>query len=982
MNRTEIINKLRNTKTLFNGELYTDETTRILYSTDASIYREKPLAVLCPANKDDIKRIINFAKENKTHIIPRAAGTSLAGQVVGNGIVVDISKHLNKIIELNKEEKWVRIEPGVVLDELNKYLRHHGLFFAPETSTANRCNIGGMVGNNSCGLRSVIYGSTREHTREIKAVLSDGSEVVFGALDNKQFEEKCKKDNLEGKLYKNIRDILSLPDNQNEIRNEFPDSSNPRKNTGYALDILLDSEPFTPDGEKFNFCKLLTGSEGTLAFMTEIKLNLIDLPPKNKALVCAHFNSVDEALRANLIALKHNPGAVELIDEIVINCTKGNVSQNKNRFFINDEPKAILIIEFARETTDELRTIAQNMEKDMRQAGFGYHFPLVLGDDIKKVWELRKAGLGLLANVPGDRRSVTVIEDTSVKVELLPDYIKEFSAILENYGLSCVYYAHVGSGELHLRPLLNLKDEKDIKIFEALALEVAKLVKKYRGSLSGEHGDGRLRGRFIPLMIGEKNYGLLKEIKQTWDPDNIFNVGKITDAPSISSNLRYSTSQKNDDVDTIFDFSETKGWIRALEKCSGSGDCRKSKEIGGTMCPSFMALRNEYASTRGRANLLREFFTNTSSQKSFGQKEIYEILDLCLSCKACKSECPSSVDMAKLKAEFLQHYYDTHGIPLRSRLIANITSINRLGSVLPAVTNFFMSNKITSGTMKSMLGFAAKRNLPAINSQTLSRWYAKKFKPENAKPKVYLFNDEFTNYNDSDIGIKAILILTKLDYSVVIPKHKESARTFLSKGLVRKASKIATENVNLLSKLISEETPLVGIEPSAILSFRDEYPSLVGKQLKEKAQQLAKNTMLFDEFIVKEIEKGRIKSNQFTDEAKTIKLHGHCQQKAVASTLSTIKMLSLPINYTVDEIPSGCCGMAGSFGYEKEHYELSMKIGEMVLFPAVRKAQADEIIVAPGTSCRHQIKDGTGRTALHPVEVMYDALDGSKMPEA
>jgi FAD/FMN-containing dehydrogenase/Fe-S oxidoreductase len=977
MDIREIHNQLKSLQTEFKGDIYIDDPMRILYSTDASAYREKPAAVVRPATKEDIKKIISLAGRNKTTIIPRAAGTSLAGQVVGNGIVVDISKRMNQIIELNQTQKWVRVQPGVNLDELNLYLKPFNLFFGPETSTSNRCLMAGMVGNNSCGSHSIIYGSTREHTLEIEAILSDGSEVVFKPLSNQEFEQKCIGTSLEAQIYQNIKEILSNPANQTEIRNEFPDPTNPRKNTGYALDILLETSPFSKTDEKFNFCKLLAGSEGTLAFFTEIKLNLVPLPPKEKAVICVHFNSLDDALHGNLIALKHQPGAVEMMDDIIMDCTKSNIEQQKNRFFIQGAPKALLMIEFARETKEELNIIARNLEADMRAAGLGYHFPVVTGSDIPKVWNLRKAGLGLLTNVPGDKRSTTVIEDTSVKVEALPDYIREFQEILKKHKLSCVYYAHVGSGELHLRPMLNLKDKNDVDLFYALALDVAKLVKKYRGSLSGEHGDGRLRGEFIPLMIGEKNYQLLKQLKAAWDPNNVFNYGKIIDTPSITSCLRFVTGQDIKDPETFFDFSDMHGFIRATERCTGSADCRKSEIIGGTMCPSFMATRDERHSTRARANMLREFFTYPDKINPFSHQEIYEVMDLCLSCKACKSECPSSVDMAKLKAEFLQHYYDVHGIPVRSRLIAYITQINSFGSIMPAITNFFMSNSITAGLLKSMIGFAAKRSIPLLHHTTLTSWANKNLKKtsdESKKGTVYLFNDEFTNFNDTEIGIKAILLLTQLGYEVKIPKHQISGRTFLSKGLVRSAKKIANENVELLKDVITAQTPLLGIEPSAILAFRDEYPELVDKHLKEASKKLAVNALMIDEFIAREIDKGNITKEKFTKEKRTIKLHGHCQQKSIASTVSTKKALSFPENYTIDEISSGCCGMAGSFGYEKEHYDISMKIGEMVLFPAIRNTTEDTIISAPGTSCRHQIKDGTGRKAKHPVEVLYEAL--------
>ncbi|TDO05420.1 FAD/FMN-containing dehydrogenase [Sunxiuqinia elliptica] len=957
------------------GDVYTDRTHRILYATDASSYRELPQAVTRPKNKNDIKNLIAFASRNRTSIIPRGAGTSLAGQVVGPGIVVDVSKYMNRILELNTAERWVWVEPGVVLAELNQFLAPHGLQFGPETSTANRCVIGGMLGNNSCGLHSLVYGSVRDHILEVETILSDGSEVTFRELSTDAFEQKCKghPDLLETKIYNKIHEILSVPENQAEIRKEFPDPRIRRRNNGYALDILLETDPFTGNGQKINVSKLLAGSEGTLAFSTKIKLNLIPLPKKYKGLVCAHFTSMQEAAKANIIALNHQPVAIELTDDYILNCTKDNIEQRKNRFFIQGEPKVVLFIEFESDDPDEIHQKARQLELDLKNAGYGYHFPLYSeAGDIAKLWDLRKAGLGVLLNIPGDKRSVQVIEDTAVHPEVYPEFITEVEQILQTHQIECAYYAHLATGELHLSPLLNLKDSDDVATYYKLAKGIALLVKKYRGSLSGEHGDGRLRGEFIPLMLGEHNYRLLKELKKAWDPDQILNPGKITDTPSIVENMRYLLDQPAKKIETSFPFPEKSGLLYAAEKCSGSGDCRKSSLIGGTMCPTFMATRDEDKTTRGRANLLREFLTRSDKKNPFDHRELYEVMDLCLSCKACKSECPSNVDMAKLKAEFLQHYYENHSIPLRTRLIAYLPRLNRLGMAFRPMTNFLTGNNL----FKQTIGFAKERSVPALSKITLKRWDKQNHRlPKSGKnKKVYLFADEFTNFNESEIGIKTILLLNKLGYEVVIPKHIESGRTFLSKGLLKTAKKVAAENVALLKDLVTDETPLVGIEPSAILTFRDEYPELLNGTLQEAAASLAKNALMLDEFITREAAKGLIRPEQFTTEPRQIKLHGHCQQKAIASTEATKKMLSLPVSFRVEEIKSGCCGMAGSFGYEKEHYELSMRIGELVLFPEVRKTSSETRIAAPGTSCRHQIKDGTGKQAQHPVEILLDAI--------
>jgi FAD/FMN-containing dehydrogenase/Fe-S oxidoreductase len=956
------------------GDLFFDNTMRTLYATDASSYREMPLAVAIPKTKADIATLISFAAANNTSLIPRTAGTSLAGQVVGNGIIVDVSKNFTKIIELNAKEGWVRVEPGVIRDELNLFLKPHGLFFGPETSTANRAMMGGMVGNNSCGSNSVIYKSTREHLLEVTAFLSDGSEVVFNTISNDDFHAKCELNTLEGNIYKSLRSMLSNYDNQQEIRKEFPKKSIVRRNTGYAIDVLVDASPFTAGGPAFNFCNLIAGSEGTLAFITEIKLQVVPAPAKETGLLCVHFNTIDESLRANLIGLKYNPSASELIDHYILECTKENKEQSKNRFFVEGDPGAILVIEFVRETRAEILALTNAVEADMRAAGLGYHFPVLFGADTKKIWTLRKAGLGLLSNLPGDEKAVPVIEDTAVDVNDLPAYIKDFNEILKKHGLYSVHYAHAGSGEIHLRPIINLKTVEGNQLFRTIAEEVATLVKKYQGSLSGEHGDGRLRGEFIKQMVGEKNYKLLKEVKYTWDPKGIFNPNKIVDTPSMNSMLRYEPGQVTPAFETIFRFHK-QDILQHAEQCNGSGDCRKTHLSGGTMCPSYMATRDEKDTTRARANILREFLTHSTQQNRFNHKEIYDVMSLCLSCKACKSECPSNVDMAKLKAEFLQHYYDANGVPFRSKLIANFTASAKLGSLAPGIYNFVMQNKMLGGIIKRAVGFAVERSMPAISKQTLMAWYRKNYvAPQHPVKRVYLFCDEFTNYNDAHIGIKAVQLLLALGYDVVIPVHEESGRTWLSKGLVRKAKIIANKNIELLSAVVSDKSPLIGIEPSAILTFRDEYPDLARDENVVAAENLSRNSFYIDEFITKEIAAGNITQEVFTTNAKTIVLHGHCQQKAVGSLADSVTALSLPANYTVQTIPSGCCGMAGSFGYEKEHYEVSMKIGELVLFPSVRKNASTCTVAAPGTSCRHQIKDGTGEKALHPVEILLEAL--------
>ena len=962
------------------GSLYFDEAMRRLYATDASEYQEMPIAVALPRSEGDLSRLIAFAAHHGVGLIPRAAGTSLAGQVVGNGIVVDIGRHLNRVLGFEAASNRVRVQPGVIRDELNLFLKPNGVFFTPETSTANRAMIGGMVGNNSCGANSIVYGTTREHLVSTRGFLSDGSEVTFGPLTRGEFEAKCAaSDSLETRIYCTVRDLLSNPKNRALIRDNYPKPTVTRRNTGYALDQLMDCAVFDPSSDKpFNLCRLIAGSEGTLFFSVECELNCEPLPPPG-ALMCAHFDSVVSSLKAAVIAMGHHPFGCELIDRHILECTKANLTHAQNRAFVQGDPGAVLVVELRNEERAQIEQEMRIIETEMREAGLGYAFPVLWGDDCNRVWDLRRAGQGLMNNVQGDAKPREIVEDTAVAIADLPAYITEFDALMQGkYGISCVYYAHAGAGELHTRPLFNLKTAEGLAMFRSIATDVAALVKKYRGSLSGEHGDGRLRGEFIRFMVGDECYAMMRRVKEVCDPHGIFNPGKIIDTPPMDTHLRHEVGHVEPEYKTIFDFSATHGVLRAAEACTGVGECRKSHLVGGTMCPSYMATRNEQDSTRARANMLRHVLTHPRDvTKPWDSVEIKEVMDLCLSCKACKSECPSNVDVARLKAEWQQHYYDTKGVPLRSRLVVGFALSMRLASIAPGLYNWAVTTPFVSRWIKQFSGFAPRRSLPTLHAITLAAWHARHANPASLNypnGRVHLFCDEFTNYNDTHIGIQAIELLNRLGYEVVIPAHAESGRAHFSKGLIRKAQKLAIRNVELLKAVITDAAPLVGIEPSAILGFRDEYPALVPTNLKAAAQTLAGRALLIDEFIAREADAGRINRAAFTSEARTIKLHGHCHQKALASLVPTVKMLELAENYRVSIIPSACCGMAGSFGYEAEHFEVSQKIGELVLFPAVRAAAPEILVAAPGTSCRHQIKDGTGRTALHPVQILHGAL--------
>lgn len=962
--------KLATLKHQLTGELYDSALVKTLYATDASVYRELPYAVAIPKTTDDIKQLVEFAKANAIPLIPRAAGTSLAGQCVGDGIVVDVSKYMNAILEINTQEQWVRVQPGVVRDHLNAFLKPYGFFFGPNTSTANRCTMGGMVGNNSCGSTSIVYGATRDHTLAVKTILSDGSAVEFSALTKDEFSAKTKGSTLEAALYKQIFSELNTSKIQNQISDGYPKASITRRNTGYAVDALLDTNVFKDTEEAFNFSKLLCGSEGTLAFTTELKLQIVPLPKPFQVVLNAHFNSISESLQATLIAMKQAPSACELMDKTILECTKDNISQQKNRFFVEGDPEAILMVEFRGDTIEEAKQQAQTLELNLKKLDLGFAYPLVEGQDCDKVWELRKAGLGLLANIPGDAKAVACIEDTAVALEDLPLYIEAFTSLMKTYNQKAVYYAHAGAGELHLRPVLNLKSSKDVALFRSISEASATLVKSFKGALSGEHGDGRVRSEFIPLVLGEDNYQLLKRIKSTWDPLALFNPGKIVDAEAMDTALRYEADTGIPKVDTLYNFESTGGLLSTVEKCNGSGDCRKLSFAGGTMCPSYRATMDEKDSTRGRANVLREFLTQNTKENPFDHPEIKDAMDLCVSCKACKSECPSNVDMASLKAEFLFQYQKSNPVSLRTKLIAHNAKLNSIARHFSGVYNFIAN----TSWFKTLIGVHPNRSLPSLNSTTLRQWFASYQQKEHPK-KVYLFCDEYTNHYDVEIGKKSIILLNSLGYHVLMTAHSESARAYISKGFLEQAKAIATANIKTFNALINTTTPLLGIEPSAILGFRDEYPNLVDPVLKPKAENLAKNVFTIEEFLAHEMKANTIDVSKFTTASKTIYYHGHCHQKALSSNSYALTTLGIPANFTVQPIDAGCCGMAGAFGYEKEHYELSQQIGEDRLFPTLRTIDSNALVAASGTSCRHQIKDGLNKTALHPIEVLYNALN-------
>ena len=960
-------------------KIHTDPLHRMAYATDASAYREMPVGVAFPESADDVRQLLWQARAQKTHLIPRAAGTSIAGQVVGKGIVVDI-KGWNKILEINAEERWARIQPGVVRDELNLALKPFGLFFSPETSTSNRCCLGGMFGNNSCGTHSLVYGSTRDHVMACKGILSDGTEFDTARLEEPGYRQERP---LLDAVLKQLEEWRDCPAVRELLQENFPDRSLKRRSCGYAIDEAVES----PD-----LCKLLAGSEGTLAFTTEMTVSLDPLPPKEKMVVCAHCNTLEGSFHANLIALRHRPAAVELMDGKILELSFQNIELKRNTTFIDGLPAAVLIAEFWGDTREEIDALASAFEKDVAASGLVFTCTRVYGAEVAKVWDLRKAGLGVLSGMKGDAKPIGVIEDTAVAPERLPAYMQDFREMLDRLHTSCVFYGHISTGELHLRPILNIKTAEGRKLFRDIATETARLVRRHKGSLSGEHGDGRLRGEFIPLMYGPEVYRLMQEVKRTWDPDGLFNMNKIVDTPPMDEDLRFEVGQTYpiESMRTYYNWraafdeckvdgasgvrSQAHALMCSVEQCNGAGACLKSNLIGGTMCPAYKVSHDETFSTRARANILREVLTRGTG--NFDSPEMAAVLDSCLACKGCLSECPSNVDMTRIRSEVLQQKYDRHGTPLRSWLVARMASIEALGACVRPLYNFFAAWKPSAALIKRIVRFSADRQIPTLSRYGMRKLVAMEPQPANGR-KVYLFADEFTDHQEAELGLTFVRLLNRLGYRVEIPKHGESGRAAISKGCLRLAKKLAVRNVALLKDVVSEDAPLIGIEPSCILSFRDEYPDLVPPEMRADAKRLAAGCLLFDEFLMREVRNGHIGTDAFRPLDADIWLHGHCHQKSLIGVGASAEMLRLIPGARVHVIPSGCCGMAGSFGYEKEHYKTSMAIGEMVLFPTVRKAAESPgktLVAAPGTSCRQQILDGTGFKAQHPVEILFNSL--------
>jgi len=935
------------------GEVRFDRASRLMYSTDASIYEIEPIGVVLPKSHEDVFAAMEVTRDFKVPVLPRGGGTSLAGQTVGNAVILDMSKYLNRVLEVNTEERWARVEPGVVQEQINLHLRPMGFLFGPDTSTANRATLGGMMGNNSAGSHSIIYGKTIDHVLEMDVVFSSGEGRTLREM---KLEEAALRGGLEGR----IADIVGA--NRAEIDRRFPKIM--RRVSGYNLD------EFVRNG-KFNLVKLMVGSEGTLATVHQAKVRIEPRPPAT-ALCVVHFSDIVESIRASDIILPFKPAAIELIDDMIIKLGRSSLEISRLMGFIEGNPAAVLLVEFYGENEAELRSKLDEMEAALKRNKSGYAYVRAFDPaEQNNMWKVRKAGLGLLLGMKGERKPIAFVEDCAVEPSKLPEFFVRFRDVIHKYNTSAGYYGHASVGCLHIRPLINTKDARDIQVMKNMTDEIADLVVEFGGGMSGEHGDGLARSHLNEKLFGSQLYKAFRDVKSAFDPEHRMNPGKIVNAPPMTENLRYGTEYRTLGINTHYDFSREGGLATAIELCNGAGVCRKKNE--GTMCPSYMVTMEDKHSTRGRANLMREILSGKLPALEFTGEGLYDALDLCLECKGCKAECPSNVDMAKLKYEFLAHYNEANGTPLRSRMFANIHLLSQLASAWPSMANWTLTNRTLRRTLDRFVGIDARRKLPLFASQTFESWFAKRNKSSGSgaksgtSGKVVLFHDTFINYNYPDIGKAATQLLEAAGYEVRLAERKCCGRPMISKGLAESARENADFNVRQLHPFVENGYSIVGCEPSCILTFRDEYPDLVkGHQVAD----VAKASFLLEEFIVKEKQAGRWKLEFKRQQVKAL-LHGHCHEKALIGSRYLKEALALA--YPVEEVDSGCCGMAGSFGYEKEHYDVSIAIGRRRLFPAVEK-NPEAIVVAPGISCRQQVEHATGRRPLHPAEALVKAL--------
>ncbi len=936
------------------GEVRFDRVSRALYSTDASVYRIEPLAVVVPRTRDAVVRAVGVCRRFRCPITMRGGGTSQSGQTIGEGVVIDLSKYVNALLEVNAAGRWARVEPGIVLDELNAKLRPHGLRFAPDVSTASRATVGGMMANNSAGARSVLYGKTIDHVLEQEVLLADGSIVHFGPLSRAEALARAAGDTLEAACY---RTVLGLADAlRDEVARRYPKVM--RRVMGYNLDEFTDPE------RPVNLAKLLVGSEGTLGVVLSAKVNLVPLP-KAKAVMAIQFADLLESLSAAPVILRHGPSAVEVMDKSILDYTRQSAAlEAVRRSFIEGDPASLLCVEFYADRAEDLPPRLDALERDLRAHGFGYHFHHALDAAAQaRIWSLREAGLGLSMAMKEDAKSLSFVEDTAVPPERLRDYIERFLAIVRDHGTTAGVYAHASVGCLHVRPVVNLKTAEGVATFEAIANASADLVLEFGGALSGEHGDGLVRSPFMRKMFGPTIYEAFRTIKRTFDPEGLFNPGKIVDAGPLTANLRYGAGYQTPNPATWFDYADYGGMGGAVDMCSGVGACRKTLE--GTMCPSFMATREEQHSTRGRANVLRLAMAGRLGEAGLGDEGVRETLDLCLECRACKAECPVGVDVARFKSEFLADYYARHGTPIEARVLGNASSVARAGSLAAPLANWVTSLGVVKRLNESLLGIDARRSLPRFRSRTLRRLAP----AAPAAPDVLLFADTFTNHYDPEIGLAALDVLRAAGLAPALADNHCCGRPQISKGLLGTARDLAAANTMRLYARAQAGLPLVFCEPSCLSAIREDVPALLRGDARRRAEVVARSAVLFDEFVA-----GRVPSLPLRTEARTYLLHGHCHQKSMGLVGATRALLGALPGATVADADAGCCGMAGSFGYGREHYEVSRAIGERKLFPAIRARAAGTVVVAPGTSCRHQIHDFTGETATHPAVLLRSLL--------
>jgi FAD/FMN-containing dehydrogenase/Fe-S oxidoreductase len=938
------------------GSVRFDEGSRLLYSTDASMYQVEPIGVVIPRDAEDVMAAFDVARSQRVALLPRGGGTSLTGQTVNRALVLDFSPHMNQVLEVNTEERWARVQPGLVQDELNAHVRPLGLLFGPDTSTSNRATLGGMLGNNSGGSHSIAYGLTVDHVLALTTLLADGTRVVFGTLTAAAFEAKCRLEGAEGRIYREIAAIRK--EFADEIRRRYP--KHWRRVAGYNLNEAIKDFPL-------NVARVVVGSEGTLLTVLEAKVRLVKRPTKT-ALDVIHYRDIQEALESSQSILETGPYAVELTDKVILDLARNNIEQSKRMAFVNGDPGAILIVEYAGETDAEVRAKVDALEARRGREGFGYAAHVAYdANEQQSIWKLRKAGLGLLLGMKGDKKPIAFVEDTCVEPRHLKDFVPRFAEIFAKHDTTGAYYGHCSVGCLHIRPVIDLKTPRGLEQVRAIADEITDLVLEYSGTISSEHGDGRARSPFLHRMYGPTLMGAFRRLKQAFDPDNRMNPGNIVDSPGILENLRYGVSYKTWEPKTLLDFSEQGGFAAAVEMCNGVGACRKKLE--GTMCPSYMVTRDEEHSTRGRANALRAVLSGRMAPAEFTGRRLYEVMDLCLECKGCKAECPANVDMAKMKYEFLHHYYQANGLPLRNRLFGRIAELNALGARLPTLANWLANLPLNRWLLEKVAGIDRRRPLPAFAPQTFEAWFRRRTPPGAApRGEVVLFHDTFVNYNVPGIGEAAVQLLEAGGYKVVLVDRKCCGRPMISKGMLTEAREHARYNVERLYPYAARGVAIVGLEPSCLLTLRDEWVDLLRT---DEARTVARQSALLEQFLLRERERGL--DLAFARHGRRALLHGHCHQKALVGTAPTVAALTWA-GYAVSEVDSGCCGMAGSFGFEREHYDVSIALGNRRLAPAVKAAPADTDVIAPGISCRQQIEHLAGRRAQHPAEALWQAL--------